>query len=173
MRIVKELIFFIFNFFIRAITYWRDLWIELKTFFIFYSVANENVEALWENAKLRVDWIGRVYGIINLPEELLTHEYVEQESYVMQSLSEHSKILAQIGLIDVCFPEIQKVTPQSFLVIHWPSYSALNFLSLLGNILRLGVIILIINIIYNIIIKHHESIIQTSEKLYNIIINYL
>jgi hypothetical protein len=173
MRMIKEIVFFIINFFIRAITYWRDLWIELKTFFIFYNVANENREALWENASLRVDWIGRIYGIVNLPEELLTHEYVEQESYVMQSLAHHSKILAQIGLIDVSFPEIQKVTPQSFLVIHWPSYSALNFLSLLSNILRLGVIILIADIAYNAIMKHSDLLINTGEKLYNIIINYL
>ena len=57
-----------------------NLWRKVR------KVAKENEEKLKENG-FRVDWVGRIYTVINLPEEVITQPYSE-EGYVLMKLRE-------------------------------------------------------------------------------------
>ena len=60
------------NWFLSTFTYWSELVSEIRIWWIFRSTARqkENIEKLNET-DLRVDWLGRIYGVINMPEEVV------------------------------------------------------------------------------------------------------
>ena len=70
---------------------------------------------------LRVDWIGRVYAVINLEGEEANQPELLQQSIVIQSLNPISQILVKYGLSDIMFPDIRRVEgTDSYLVILYP-----------------------------------------------------
>ena len=48
---------------------------KLKIWYKIRKIANENKTKLLEKG-FRVDWIGRIYTVINLPEEVVTAAYL-------------------------------------------------------------------------------------------------
>ena len=65
------------------------LYRELKTWSKIRSIAKENSDKLLEKG-FRVDWVGRIYTVINLPEEVVSAP-ISQEGYVLMQLREHDK----------------------------------------------------------------------------------
>ena len=68
---------------------------ELKIWWQIRKVAKTEEVALKENG-FRVDWIGRIYTVINLPEEVATAP-ISQEGYVLMKLREHDKFLLELN----------------------------------------------------------------------------
>ena len=50
--------------------YFRELFLEIKIWRKIRKIAKASTEAL-EKDNFRVDWIGRIYTVINLPEEMM------------------------------------------------------------------------------------------------------
>jgi hypothetical protein len=75
---------------------------------IFKNTAKENVKMLNEDHGLRVDWLGRIYGIVNLPEEVQSASLDVQQAYVLQQITKYGDCMLKIGLADVVYPQIQK-----------------------------------------------------------------
>ena len=71
---------------------------ELKIWWQIRKVAKTEEVALKEKG-FRVDWIGRIYTVINLPEEVATAP-ISQEGYVLMKLREHDKFLLELGIAD-------------------------------------------------------------------------
>lgn len=127
---------------LRPFTYWIDLYREIRIFTIFRRTANENAEMLEEKHKLRVDWLGRIYGVINIPEEVETAAPQVQEAYVLQAITNYGKVMIQIGLADAMYPEIEKIPGSpAYLVILWPEYRALALWPIIGNLIRTTVVL--------------------------------
>lgn len=137
---MKAFILGLINFFVRAITYWRDLFIEVYTFIVFRNAALANVSVL-NQYDMRVDYLGRIYTVINLPEELYDRYESEQQAYVLDALAQMSPIINQLNLTDIAFPQFQRVDQTAFLVILWPEWSALSLTKIIFNLIRLAIVI--------------------------------
>ena len=59
-----------------------------------------------ESGGFRVDWIGRIYTVINLPEEVITAAPQIQEGYVLMKLRDYDKIFLNLGLASDIYPEM-------------------------------------------------------------------
>jgi hypothetical protein len=74
--------------FTSTFSYWSELVEDIRTWWIFRSAAREetNLEKIIA-ADLRVDWLGRIYGVVNMPEEVVTAAAQVQQAYVLQQIN--------------------------------------------------------------------------------------
>lgn len=119
--------------------YWPNFFTE-AWFTIKYYKAVKSIEAELLEANLRVDWIGRIYTIINLKDEFLNQPEVVQQSFVFQQLGPINKILVKYGLSNDAFPEISKISEESYLVVLYPENDDFNIISFIRNILFAGLV---------------------------------
>ena len=145
--------------FVRLFTYWVELYREIRIWYIFRKTAVENTKLLNEKHALRVDWIGRIYGVINLPEEVQTAAGEVQQAYVLQQITKYGDVMAKIGLADVVYPEIEKVPGStSYLVVLWPVFEDFNIWKILGNIIKTFILSLLIYAVVKVILNNWEHI---------------
>lgn len=128
--------------------FFKEAWFNIR-----YYRAVKSVQAELEEASLRVDWIGRIYTIINLKEELLNQPDLVQQSYVFQQLSPISKELMKYGLSNDAFPEITKVNQMSYLVVLYPENDYFNWISFIRNVLFAGGLYGIGYAVYSIVLR--------------------
>ena len=131
--------------FLSTFTYWRELAKDIRIWWIFRRTAKEYTDQLNKDFQLRVDWLGRIYGVVNLPEEVQTASGEIQQAYVLNKISTYGNFMLQIGLADMVYPQIQKVSPVSYLVILWPVFDELSVLPIIGNILKSSLISLFVS----------------------------
>ena len=129
------------------ILYWprlfREIWQTAK-----YYKAVKSIQPELEKEKLRIDWIGRVYTVITLKDEFVNQPEMIQQSYVFQQLKPLSDILLKYGLSNEAYPEIRKVSPESFLVVLYPENDYLTIIDIIKNIIFTGVLIIIGMLLY-------------------------
>ena len=129
-------------------TYWYDLYKDIRIWWIFRKTSRENIKMLNEDHELRVDWLGRIYGVVNLPEEVRSASLDVQQAYVLQQITKYGECMLKIGLADVVYPQIQKVkNSSSFLIVLWPVFDDLALLPILGNIIKTTFVAFIIFIL--------------------------
>jgi len=137
--------------FLSTFTYWRELAKDIRIWWIFRRTAKEYTDQLNKDFQLRVDWLGRIYGVVNLPEEVQTASGEIQQAYVLNKISTYGNFMLQIGLADMVYPQIQKVSPVSYLVILWPVFDELSVLPIIGNILKSSFVGFLFFLIYKFI----------------------
>lgn len=124
--------------FLNTFSFWGELVSEIRIWWIFRSTCRNKVNLQKLNEQdLRVDWLGRVYGVINMPEEVVGAAPQIQQAYVLQQIGKWGPLTLELGLSDIIYPEIDRITgTASYLVIMWPQYEALGFWSILGNLIK-------------------------------------
>lgn len=130
------------NWFLSTFTYWSELVSEIRIWWIFRSTARqkENIEKLNET-DLRVDWLGRIYGVINMPEEVVGAAPQVQQAYVLQQINKWGPLTTEMGLADIIYPEISRIPGTSaYLVVMWPQYDSLGVWYILGNLIKTTVV---------------------------------
>ena len=78
--------------------YITDLYNEIKVWNKIRSIAKKAETELKEKG-FRVDWVGRIYTVINLPEEVVSAP-ISQEGYVLMQLREHDKLFLDFDDFD-------------------------------------------------------------------------
>lgn len=142
----------------NTITYWRDLYSELRIWWIFKKTADQNTKLL-NDTNLRVDWLGRVYTVVNLPEEVQTASGEIQQAYVLQKISEFGDVMMKIGLGDIVYPEIQKINGTAgWLVVLWPSFENLQTLTVISYIFRSLVLFTVVYLLTRLFIVNFDHI---------------
>lgn len=99
----------------------------------------------------RVDWIGRIYTVINLPEEVITAAPQIQEGYVLMQLRDYDRLFLQLGLAGDIFPEMERIEEDdvaAFLLILSPESEYLSLWSLIKFSLSLSVTMLLLRILW-------------------------
>ena len=126
------------DWFLSTFTYWPELYSEIRIWWIFRSTARKKANTQTLNEQdLRVDWLGRIYGVVNMPEEVLTAAPQVQQAYVLQQINKWGPVTTEMGLADIIYPEISRIPGSSaYLVVMWPQYDSLDFWSILGNIIK-------------------------------------
>ena len=126
--------------FTSTFSYWSELVSEIRIWWIFRKAARQSTEKLNEN-DLRVDWLGRIYGVVNMPEEVVTAAPQVQQAYVLQQINKWGPLTLEMGLADIIYPEINRIpNTNAYLVVMWPQYDALGVWYVLGNILKSAVV---------------------------------
>lgn len=126
----------------NTFSYWGELVSEIRIWWIFRSTSRkpDNIKKLNDN-ELRVDWLGRIYGVVNMPDEVVGAAPQVQQAYVLQQISKWGPLTTEMGLADIIFPEIDRVAgTNSYLVIMWPQYDALGLWYILGNIIKTTIV---------------------------------
>ena len=158
--------------FLNTFIYWREFARDVRVWWIFRRTANQYQDQLNKDFQLRVDWLGRIYGIVNLPEEVQGASGEIQQAYVLNKISTYGNFMLQIGLADMVYPQIQKV-PQSasYLVILWPVFDELALLPVLGNILKSAFVAGLIFLIYKFIFVNMDIWVALWDKFTHLILN--
>jgi hypothetical protein len=105
--------------------YWIKLIEEIRIWMLSRRVTRSNEEELLEFG-LRVDWIGRLYTVVNLPEEVASQPY-SQQPYVLSQLRKYDEVLLKLQLSDVLYPEFEKIPgEEAYLLVLTPEVEYLN-----------------------------------------------
>lgn len=143
----------------ETFTYWVDLYREIRIWSIFRRTAKDNTELLNTQHELRVDWIGRIYGIINLPEEVQTAANEIQQAYVLQQVTKYGDVMNKLRLSDIVYPELEKIQGSpSYLIVLWPVFEDFNLWKILGNIIRTSVIVFCLYFLCKLIINNIDYV---------------
>lgn len=135
--------------------YWIDLIKDIRLWVRYAKVAKQNREYL-EKHKMRVDRIGRIYTVINLPEEIAQGNEYMHEAWVLQNLKPFTKILLEIGVADYAYPEVSKIdepNSNAFLVVMYPEAETITLPKILWNATLWTVSIIALRILYKLIVN--------------------
>ena len=158
--------------FLSTFTYWRELAKDIRIWWIFRRTAKEYTDQLNKDFQLRVDWLGRIYGVVNLPEEVQGASGEIQQAYVLNKISTYGNFMLQIGLADMVYPQIQKVSgTASYLVILWPVFDELSLLPVLGNIVKTTFVGGLLFLVYKFIYVNSDLWIALWDKFTHLILN--
>lgn len=117
--------------------YWINLWREISIWREVKRVADQNVELLKEN-NLRVDWIGRIYTVFNLPQEVLETPST-REPWLSAQLKVVDDILLQLNLSDLVYPEFSQIEgTDSYLLVLYPENEYMTWSRIFFNTLLWG-----------------------------------
>tara|TARA_R110000796_G_scaffold48074_3_gene115455 strand:- start:781 stop:1233 length:453 start_codon:yes stop_codon:yes gene_type:complete len=127
--------------------YINNLYKELKIWSKIRSIAKESEGALNEKG-FRVDWIGRIYTVINLPEEVVSAP-ISQEGYVLMQLREHDKLFLELGIADYISPEFEQIEgTDSFLLVLSADREYLSFWPFVKSFIKTAIGLLILRVVY-------------------------
>jgi|TARA_B110000495_G_C22855878_1_gene499051 hypothetical protein len=123
----------------NVIAFWPNFIREARLLYK-YGRAVKSIQPELEEEGLRIDWLGRVYTVINLDEEHKNQPEMMQQSIVFKELKPVSDILMKYGLSDHAYPLIEKIEDNlaiAFLVVLYPETDYFNFWRFLWNTLFL------------------------------------
>lgn len=148
--------------------YISKLYKELRIWQKIRKIAKSEEKALREKG-FRVDWIGRIYTVINLPEEVVTAP-ISQEGYVLMKLREHDQFLLQLGIADYVSPEFSKIDDSdSFLLVLSADRDYFKLLPFLVSMAKTTGLILVVRILYLLFSHNQEKITELWNKLMTLI----
>lgn len=99
--------------------YWINLWREIMIWREVKNAAVQNLDLLKEN-NLRVDWIGRIYTVFNLPDEVIETPNT-REPYLSAQLKTIDDVLLQLNLSDIVYPQFTQIEgTNSYLLVLYP-----------------------------------------------------
>lgn len=135
--------------------YWINLIKDIRLWIRFAKISKQNREFL-EKHNMRVDKLGRIYTVINLPEEIRkTNEYMH-EAWVLQNMKPFTQVLLEIGIADYAYPEVSRIeepNADAYLVVMYPEADTISIRRFLLNILIWGGSIFALKIIYKLIVN--------------------
>lgn len=133
--------------------YWVRLVREIMLWIRFARITKSQQEYLNEN-NMRVDWLGRIYTVINMPEEIANNQQVVQEGWVLSQLQPMNAILDKVGVADVIFPEMSKIPENgtaAYLIAMYPEFTDISLWKFLWNLILYTGFYFIIKVIIKLI----------------------
>ena len=148
--------------------YITNLLNELQTWNKIRKIAKTSKPQLKEKG-FRVDWIGRIYTVINLPEEVVSAP-ISQEGYVLMQLRKHDQFLLELGIADYVSPEFNPIPEtNSFLLVLSPDRDYLQFWPFVISFIKTTIGIFILRVIYLVFKSHSEKILELWNKMTTIL----
>jgi hypothetical protein len=139
----------------KEIWTWRRIW----------SIGKKNSEYL-TSKKIRRDFYGRLYTVINLPEEIAGNEFA-REPYILDKLREYDEILLKLGLAEEIYPEFELIpNSDSYLLVMEGDTEYLKFWKIVYYLALYFVFYKILAFIYSILEKNHiiDAIVEFVKK---------
>lgn len=138
---------------------------EIKVWIKIRNIVTEFKDYLNQHG-FRIDWIGRIYTVINLPEEVINNSEEIKQGYIFGIIKEHAFVFEKMGITYDVAPEIRSIknAPHSFLLIISPDYEYIQLGKFIWWLIKLVLIIIVFRIGYN-LASHYGFI----EKILEII----
>ena len=119
---------------------------DIRNYFFIRKTIKKNEKSIeWERFKLRVDWIGRIYTVVNLPPEVIYSPDSPEEirpAYILEESRPLNEYLTRLNLQEVIMPKISPIPESvSYLIVYSPYFQRL---SLRWIIYRIILILLLI-----------------------------
>ena len=148
--------------------YITNLYKELKIWLKIRSIAKEAEVKLNEKG-FRVDWVGRIYTVINLPEEVVSAP-ISQEGYVLMQLREHDKLFLDLGIADYVSPEFNPIPDtDSFLLVLSADREYFKLWPLIKSLGKTILLLVFIRILYVMLSSYSEKILELWNQMINLI----
>lgn len=149
--------------------YWIKLYKDIRLWRKFAKIAKSSESKLNELG-LRVDNLGRIYTVINLPQEVIDGNEYMHEGWVLQNLGPYNKALETIGLAGYAIPEVSKIEEPgaaAYLIVLWPDTPTVSLFKIIKNIIIWSLGYILIRIIYNVSTEYIDfGSISTTIKSY-------
>ena len=147
--------------------FWKELYYELRIWRRLSRVAKAKRETLKES-NFRVDWVGRIYTVINLPDEMLSRPDL-QEGWVFMQLREYDTLFMDLGIADYLFPEITPIPDRAaYLLVLTGPRDYIGGWKILWNFFKLGIFLIILRVLYAIVTYYWENIVGIWNNLMTI-----
>ena len=148
--------------------YITDLYNEIKVWNRIRSIAKKAEAGLKEKG-FRVDWVGRIYTVINLPEEVVSAP-ISQEGYVLMQLRKHDQFLLELGIADYVSPEFNLIPDtDSFLLVLSADREFFKLWPFVKSFAKTLGLFLLLRLAYVIFASHGGKISELWNKLMEII----
>jgi hypothetical protein len=100
-------------------------------FFLRKIIKREMVNSpLWSKNNLRVDWIGRIYTVVNLPPEVTMAPDLPRElwpAYLVDQSKGLNEYLTSLNLHEIIIPEFKEIPEStSYLLVYYPYFRDLT-----------------------------------------------
>lgn len=104
---------------------------DIKNYFFIKKTIKKNKNSVeWQKYKLRSDWVGRIYTVINLPPEVIYSPDAPQEirpAYILEESKPINEYLTVLNLQEIIIPEIRPIPDSiSYLVVYSPYFQRLS-----------------------------------------------
>lgn len=129
---------------------------ELREWAIVRSVAKKYKEEL-NKLGFRVDYIGRIYTVINFPEEYVSNQKAK-EGYILEYLRSCDEVFIKMEISDIVAPEFVTINDSAVLLIISPEHENLTLFGISLFLLKLSIAGLFLNFIIKLIIKWWPNI---------------
>jgi hypothetical protein len=130
------------------------------------AVAKENEEIVNEY-RFRVDWVCRMYTVINLPEEVV-NQPISREGYVLMKLREYDRLFLSLGIADSIAPEMVELEgADSYLLVLSPDRDYAKFFPFSWFLIKSILLFFAIKIVYNVIIDYWQPLADFTSKFFN------
>jgi hypothetical protein len=148
--------------------YITNLYRELRIWIKIRKIAIENTNKLLEKG-FRVDWIGRIYTVINLPEEVVSAP-ISQEGYVLMQLRENDKLFLELGIADYVSPEFNPIPDtDSFLLVLSADRDYFKFWPFMKSLTKTTILLVIIRVFYVILSSYSEKILEIWNQMISLL----
>jgi hypothetical protein len=104
---------------------------DIRNYFFIKNLIKKNKGTVeWEQYKLRVDWLGRIYTVVNLPPEVIYSPDSPEEirpAFVLEESRPLNEYLTRLNLQEIVMPSISPI-PNSFsyLLVYSPYFQKLS-----------------------------------------------
>lgn len=120
--------------------------IDIKNYLYIRRVIKKNRDTIeWQKFKLRADWVGRIYTVINLPPEVLYSPDTPEEirpAYVLEESKPLNEYLTSLNLQEIILPGINPIpSSTSYLLTYTPYFQRLSLRWILYRTILLLVLI--------------------------------
>jgi hypothetical protein len=105
---------------------------DIKNYFFLRRIIKREMvnSPLWSKNNLRVDWIGRIYTVVNLPPEVTMAPDLPKElwpAYLIDQSKGLNEYLTSLNLHEVIIPEYKEIPDStSYLLIYYPYFRNLT-----------------------------------------------
>ena len=114
---------------------------ELNENIALYNLTkNEEIEKYLNNYNLKVDWIGRIYTYIEIPNEFLSKKE-DKDTFIYARMMEIEAYLSKYNITYMIYPITKFVTPDVVLVVFAPQNKYFNIKNVFLIILLISLII--------------------------------
>lgn len=120
--------------------------VDINNYLYLRRIIKKNRSTIeWEKFNLRVDWIGRIYTVINLPPEVVYSPDTPEEirpAYVLEESKPLNEYLTRLNLQEIILPSINPIPGSlSYLLTYTPYFQRLSIRWIIYRILLLLILI--------------------------------
>jgi hypothetical protein len=120
--------------------------IDIKNYLYIRRIIKNNENSIeWKKFKLRVDWVGRIYTVVNLPPEVIYSPDTPEEirpAFVIEESKPLNEYLTSLNLHEIILPSINPIPGSlSYLLTYTPYFQRLSLRWVIYRILLILVLI--------------------------------